>query len=222
MISVEYIQHCGDDLMVVDAARVSFAKKSELECIDNVKGAYALKNKDERLIRYLAREDHKSPFNHNFVTMRIKAPIFVARQLQKHEYMPWNEVSRRYVDTDIELFHPEFWRAKAEDKKQGSGEPMELSLEAEQSYEESWRASLRAYEALLKDGVSPEMARNALPMSLMTEWIWSGTLFAWAKMCGLRLREDTQYESRLVAEKAEDVLSELFPVAWESLRMYAE
>lgn len=222
MISVEYIQHCGDDLMVVDAARVSFAKKSELECIDNVKGDYALKSKDERLIRYLAREDHKSPFNHNFVTMRIKAPIFVARQLQKHEYMPWNEVSRRYVDTDIELFHPEFWRAKAEDKKQGSGEPMELSLEAEQAYEESWRASLRAYEALLKDGVSPEMARNALPLSLMTEWIWSGTLFAWAKMCGLRLREDTQYESRLVAEKAEDVLSELFPVAWESLRMYAE
>ena len=116
MISVEYIQHCGDDLMVVDAARVSFAKKSELECIDNVKGEYALKSKDERLIRYLAREDHKSPFNHNFVTMRIKAPIFVARQLQKHEYMPWNEVSRRYVDTDVELFHPQFWRSKAEDK----------------------------------------------------------------------------------------------------------
>ena len=215
-IEVTYRQHCGDDLMVVDAARVSFNKRSAWE------EDMTLPLRDERLIRYLARDNHKSPFNHTFITMHVKAPVFVARQLVKHEYMPWNEVSRRYVDTDIDLYQPQDWRARSADKKQGSGDNMDLSVYAETSYEEAWRATLRAYQHLLDAGVCPEQARMILPASLMTEWYWSGTLFAWAKMCGLRLKDDTQYETRLVAEQAEDIISELFPVSWEALRMFEE
>ena len=120
MIEVTYVDHMGNDLSVVNAARVSFGKKSKLECIDMVKGKYVLNNKDAKLIKYLAKHNHKSPFNHSFVTFHVKAPIFVARQLVKHEYMPWNEISRRYVDEEPELYEAPTWRGRSADKKQGS------------------------------------------------------------------------------------------------------
>ena len=218
MIEVTYIDHMGTDLSVVNAARVSFGKKHE-----------EFKDKDIGLIRYLAKHNHKSPFNHTFATFHVKAPVFVARQLVKHEYMPWNEISRRYVDEEPEFYQPEEWRGRSADKKQGSegsvgmidvGGKFPLSPTTIQSLSDG--KSLEAYRNFIAAGVCPEQARMVLPQSMMTEWFWSGSLFAFAKMCGLRLKDDTQYETRVVAEKVEDEMMKLFPVSWEALRMYAE
>ena len=218
MIEVTHIDHMGSDLSVVNAARVSFGKKHE-----------EFQDKDTGLIRYLAKHNHKSPFNHAFTTFHVKAPIFVARQLVKHEYMPWNEISRRYVDEEPEFYQPEEWRGRSADKKQGSegsvgmidvGGKFPLSPTTIQSLSDG--KSLEAYRNFIAAGVCPEQARMVLPQSMMTEWYWSGSLFAFAKMCGLRLKDDTQYETRVVAEKIEDKMRKLFPVSWEALRMYAE
>ncbi len=126
MIKVTYIDHMGDDLSVVNAARVSFGKKSELECIDMVKGVYVLSHKDTKLIKYLAKHRHTSPFGHAFATFHVKAPMFVARQLVKHKFLRWNEISRRYVDEEPEFYEPDEWRGRSKDKKQGSSGVLEL------------------------------------------------------------------------------------------------
>lgn len=218
MIEATYIDHMGSDLSVVNAARVSFGKKSEWVPRIHYGEELVLKPKDARLIRFLAKHNHKSPFNHTFVTFHVKAPVFVARQLVKHEYMPWNEISRRYVDDEPEFYQPDEWRGRSADKKQGS--EGEVKSNANVFYHNM--QSLMVYKQLLDEGVAPEQARMILPQSMMTEWYWSGTLFAFAKMCGLRLKEDTQAETRVVAEKIEDVMMKLFPVSWEALRMYEE
>ena len=222
MIQVTYIDHMGSDLSVVNSARVSFGKKSkslgEVGIGDDPIMVPVLHDTDVRLIRYLAKHNHKSPFNHAFATFHVKAPIFVARQLQKHEYMPWNEISRRYVDEEPELYEAPIWRGRAEDKKQGSYGEVESNANV-LYYNKN---ALMMYKQLLDEGVAPEQARMVLPQSMMTEWYWSGTLFAFAKMCGLRLKEDTQAETRIVAEKIEDVMIKLYPVSWEALRMYEE
>ena len=217
MIKATYINHMGDDLTVVNSARVSFGKQSKLECIDMVKGKFILSAKDKKLIQYLAKHNHKSPFNHAFATFHVKAPVFVARQLVKHEYMPWNEISRRYVDSEPEFYVPELWRKRSADKKQGSEGTIEIDQDCREVFD-----CARLYTRLLGEGVCPEQARMVLPQSMMTEWYWSGSLFAFAKMCGLRLKDDSQYETRLVAEQVEDVMMKLFPASWEALRMYAE
>ena len=230
MIEVTYVNHMGDDLSVVNAARVSFGKKSDYMPRVHNGEAKVLQHKDDRLIKYLAREKHKSPFNHAFATFHVKAPVFVARQLVKHEYMPWNEISRRYVDDEPEFYVPEVWRGRSEDKKQGSEGVVEdvfTKICTGESYGEyhfmDYRSAAKAmYKELMLQGVCPEQARMVLPQSMMTEWYWSGSLFAFAKMCGLRLKEDTQAETRIVAEKVEDVMTKLFPVSWEALRMYEE
>ena len=215
MIEVTYIDHMGNDLSVVNAARVSFGKKSKLECIDMVKGKYVLNNKDAKLINYLAKYKHKSPFNHTFVTFHVKAPIFVARQLVKHEYMPWNEISRRYVDDEPEFYQPEEWRGRSEDKKQGSdGVINDIRPSVAQNMVEDCRQN---YNYLLAKGVSPEQARMVLPQSTMTEWYWSGTLYAFAKMCQLRCAKDTQQESREVAMQVSEYMEKLFPASWDAL-----
>jgi thymidylate synthase (FAD) len=177
-----------------------------------------LQYKDDRLIKYLAKHKHKSPFNHTFTTFHVKAPVFVARQLVKHEYMPWNEISRRYVDNKPEFYHPEEWRGRSADKKQGSDGTVKSNANVPYFND----TMLGVYTQLLDEGVAPEQARMVLPQSMMTEWYWSGTLYAFAKMCGLRLKEDTQAETRIVAEKIEDVMAKLYPVSWEALRMYEE
>src|SRR6056300_1438217 len=120
MIEVTYVNHMGDDLSVVNAARVSFGKKSDYMPRVHMGEPKVLQYKDDRLIKYLAKHNHKSPFNHTFTTFHVKAPVFVARQLVKHEYMPWNEISRRYVDDEPELYTPDVWRGRSADKKQGS------------------------------------------------------------------------------------------------------
>jgi thymidylate synthase (FAD) len=218
MIKVTYVDHMGSDLSVVNAARVSFGKKSDwLPRVHNGE-AKVLSAKDCRLIAYLAKHKHKSPFNHTFATFHVKAPIFVARQLQKHEYMPWNEISRRYVDDEPEFYTPTNWRGRSEDKKQGSSG--EIFTDVSPNY--AYTAARETYRNLLMDGVAPEQARMVLPQSMMTEWYWSGTLHAFEKMCGLRLKDDVQEETRQVAEAIEDFMMELYPTSWEALRMYAD
>ena len=183
-MKVEYIDHMGSDLSVVNAARVSFDKESwwdEDELFD-----YVLKPADARLIGYLASHGHWSPFAHTSISMRWKAPIFVARQLVKHQVgLTWNEVSRRYVKTEPELWWPEKWRKAAENVKQGSSD--------EEYKEGMWCAVLEDsklwskkavedYSKLIEQGMCPEQARMFLPQHVLTEWIWTGSLYAWVRM----------------------------------------
>jgi thymidylate synthase (FAD) len=210
-ITAFYVQHAGSDLMVVNSARVSFGKRSEME--DDPWGPPKLKEDDARLIRYLAKHNHISPFNHTWVTFQCRAPMFVARQLQKHEYMPWNEISRRrYTTENIEFYTPEVWRGKSADKKQGSDGVVDVGDWGDANW-----ACLTAYNDLLDMGVAPEQARMVLPQSMYTEWFWSGTVGAIAKMCNLRCKPDTQAETRIVADQISDKMKELFPVSWEAL-----
>jgi thymidylate synthase (FAD) len=231
MIEVTYIDHMGSDLSVVNAARVSFGKKSECEETRWVEmGDWSgdmpvVNERDSKLIKYLAREKHYSPFNHTYVTFHVKAPIFVARQLVKHEYMPWNEISRRYVDEEPEFYVPDVWRGRSADKKQGSEgvvEVMDAYFHADELGNTISEVTLDLYHNLLAEGVAPEQARMVLPQSMMTEWYWSGTMKAVHKMCSLRCKPDTQYESRLVAEAIDDKMAKLFPVSWEALRAYED
>jgi thymidylate synthase (FAD) len=211
----------GSDLSVVNAARVSFGKKSEADywvhyeyenktCNGDL--IALLNERDRKLVRYLARHKHMSPFGHAFLSFHVKAPIFVARQLVKHKFLRWNEISRRYVDGDPEFYVPDVWRGRSEDKKQGSSGDLDWDHEPYSN-----EACLRNYNFLLDNGVAPEQARMALPQSTMTEWYWSGSLDAFADMCRLRCAPDTQYESRLVADQISAVAGELFPVSWGAL-----
>lgn len=217
-IEVTYVNHCGTDLDVVNAARVSFHKESEWDGERNQYGMLIdprLSVADQRLIRYLASHKHFSPFNHAFLSFRIKAPIFVARQLVKHKFMPWNEVSRRYVDEEPEFYFPEYWRAKAENVKQGSGEHIQDKFESLQA-KTVCEDAVSVYNDLLKT-VAPEQARMVLPQNTMSEWIWSGTLGAFCDMLRLRLDPHTQYESQLVAQKIYDEVIKLFPFSTRAL-----
>jgi len=225
-ITATYIDHMGTDLSVVNAARVSFGKKSEYiySGVDtNGPPEKALHQRDVKLIRYLAKHKHISPFGHAFASFHVRAPIFVARQLVKHSYLRWNEVSRRYVDDEPEFYKPDVWRGRSADKKQGSEgvvDPRKIdwALHFHDEYTTHYtQVALHTYESLLQEGVAPEQARMVLPQSTMTEWYWSGSLDAFASMCHLRCKPDTQYESRLVADQINKEMAKLFPVSWEAL-----
>ena len=212
-IEVTYIDHMGSDLSVVNAARVSFRKKSEWLPRVHAGEAKKLSQKDLNLIKYLAKHKHISPFGHAFASFHVKAPVFVARQLVKHSFLRWNEVSRRYVDDEPEFYVPDEWRGRSADKKQGSEGQVKSNFGVEYYHEKAWQA----YDQLLNEGVCPEQARMVLPQSMMTEWYWSGSLDALARMCQLRCAKDTQYESRVVAMQISSHMEELFPVSWEAL-----
>lgn len=233
-IQVTLIDSMGSDLSVVNAARVSFHKESgwewDEEFLEYKQGV--LKPSDAKLINYLAKHKHFSPFNHTYISMRIKAPIFVARQLVKHKFMPWNEVSRRYVDEEPEFYWPEVWRAKADNVKQGSAEkPAEYMKELQWDGTEGYpcdfpvenlvlndlNQTIMWYKDMVDNGVCAEQARMILPQNMMTEWIWSGTLGAWCDMLRLRLDPHTQYESRIVATKAREIIEPIFPVSVKAL-----
>jgi thymidylate synthase (FAD) len=203
----------GTDLTVANAARVSFGKKSEMDSSDPW-GPPFLKVKDAKLIRYLAEHKHISPFGHCFASFHIKAPLFVARQLVKHKFLRWNEISRRYVDHKPEFYQPTEWRGRSVDAKQGSEGVTYPDPDIISFYEHT---ALRSYNELLEHGVCPEQARMVLPQSMMTEWYWSGSLDAFADMCKLRYADDTQAETREVAEYIAGEMYELFPVSWEAL-----
>ena len=229
MIKATYIDHMGSDLSVVNAARVSFGKKSDwdLSPVDYSEGVSfkgypntpykKLKQGDKRLIQYLALHKHISPFGHAFASFHVKAPVFVARQLVKHKFLRWNEVSRRYVDDEPEFYLPDVWRGRSSDKKQGSDGVVDMWYDELSFIEQTHTQTLDAYNTLLHIGVAPEQARMVLPASLLTEWIWSGSLDAFASMCHLRCKPDTQEETRKVADQISGKMSELFPVSWAAL-----
>lgn len=229
MIKVDLIDHMGSDLSVANAARVSFDKESWWDEWRDEEYPWELIRKlserDTKLISYLAKHNHWSPFAHCFASFRISAPVFVARQLQKHTVgLAWNEVSRRYVDTDPTFYTPTTWRKRAENVKQGSSDEAvdwdELFLTTGQhwvSLDEFHRDALRLYKTMLALGVASEQARMVLPQSMMTEWIWSGSLMAFARVCNLRLDSHAQYETQLVAKGISEHMAELFPVSWKVL-----
>ena len=213
MINVTYKGSMGNDLTVVNAARVSFGKESEwdYEESDGYSFKQHMKLKDKKLIKYLAKHKHISPFGHCFASFHVKAPVFVARQLVKHKFLRWNEISRRYVDSEPEFYEPDVWRGRSLDKKQGSAGTVTVS---DNGFNE---IAMTEYEFLLDVGVCPEQARMVLPQSMMTEWYWSGSLDAFADMCNLRCKSDTQYETQLVAWDIYYQMKDLFPVSWMAL-----
>ena len=227
-MKAELLDYMGSDLTVVNAARVSFDKQSDWADVyyeDDRKHpkfnelCFELSDKDGKLIRYLAKHNHWTPFGHCYATFRIKAPIFVARQLGKHQVgLVWNEVSRRYVDSEPEFYVPETWRKRAENVKQGSSdEAHENSRYFSETFVSLFSRMQDFYEGLLLQGVCPEQARMVLPQSMMTEWWWSGSLAAFARVCKLRLDPHTQKETRDVAAMIDAELANVFPVSWEAL-----
>ena len=217
-IEVTYIDHMGSDLSVVNAARVSFGKQSEWMPRVHNGEAKVLQFKDAKLVKYLAKHKHISPFGHAFASFHVKAPVYVARQLVKHKFLRWNEISRRYVDDDPEFYVPEVWRGRSADKKQGS--EGEVSTNANIVYHNN--VMLGLYKQQLAEGVCPEQARGILPQSMMTEWYWSGSLDAFADMCNLRCKPDTQFETQIVANLISKSMSTFFPVSWKALRANEE
>jgi len=203
-VEVELIDHMGSDLSVVNAARVSFAK---------VHKKFDEKS-DTGLINYLAKHNHWSPFGHASMQFHIKAPVFVARQLVKHQVgLTWNEVSRRYVNTEVEFYEPTEWRLAAENKKQGSSEET-----VKYSISSAHKFAKQCYENMLNLGIAPEMARMVLPQSMYTEWYWSGTLYAFARVCNLRCKPDAQKETQNVGWGIDKPARKLFPASWHALR----
>jgi len=200
----------GNDKTVVDAARVSFAKTA-----DNYTEA-----QNEKLIQYLARHNHWTPFGHAQATFHIEAPIFVARQLVKHQVgLVWNEVSRRYVDDKPRFFSPSSWRPRSQDKKQGSDKHDIIPdmRQAWKVYESAIHNISKTYGILLEMGVAPEQARMVLPQSMMTEWYWTGSLAAWSRVCRLRVSDDAQAETERIALDISREMKQLFPVSWTAL-----
>ena len=208
VIHVSRMDSMGSDLTVANAARVSFAKHKE-----------ELDEGDEKLIKFLAVHGHWSPFSHVFMQFKIDAPIFVARQLQKHQVgLAWNEVSRRYVDSEPEFYSPDEWRRRATDKKQGSmSEPVPSQKVVNSIKKEYDTVALDCYNRLLKLKVCPEQARMLLPQDMMTSWYWSGSVYAFSRVCNLRLKEDAQAETREVAELISNSCAIIFPISWKHL-----
>lgn len=228
-MNVDYIDHMGSDLTVVNAARVSFNKESAYEIEGDIHGDwnYALVEGDKKLLRYLATHAHWTPFSHPQITLRVKAPIFVARQLFKHKVgFTENEVSRRYVDDSPEFFSPKEWRGRPTNgAKQGSSEDVIETIiyqgtigrwetEIDDIVSNHNEASLNLYTSLIEGGVAPEQARMVLPQSMYTEWYWTASLAAYARMCRQRLDSHAQGETREVAQMISDIIQPLFPVSW--------
>lgn len=216
-IKVEYSDHMGSDLSISNAARVSFNKVGE-----------ELTERDAKLIKYLADHKHMTPFRHNQIQIRCEAPIFLVRQLGKHQAgLSWNEVSRRYVKTTPEFYIPDEWRAAPEGSiKQGSSantitEILDIegdySLDIKETYSWAMEGLLELYELMLKNNVAPEMARMVLPQSMMTQWMWTGNLLSFAHVYKERSSEGAQIEAREFAKKLDEVIRPLFPVAWAAL-----
>lgn len=202
--TVEYIDHMGSDLSPVNAARVSFNKRK-----------MTFDEADAKLLNYLASHNHWTPFGHAFLSIRVAAPIFVARQLVKHQVgLCWNEVSRRYVD-DAPEFASMTWRLAAANVKQGSAGQADADIQR-QANEKFWHAievCHDAYLGLLELGIAPEQARAVLNLNTMTEWIWSGSLMAFIRVCMLRLDPHAQKETAEVAQQIYLILHDHFPVS---------
>lgn len=213
---------------VVNAARVSFAKEAS---------NYTDKQ-NERLISYLARHSHWTPFAHAFISLRFKAPIAIHAQCVKHQIgFAMNTVSRRYVSDEPEYFLPTF-RKKAKNIKQGSGEVITTidasgsvsddktngiwsirrnQAELQEIYSDFLEEAIALYNEFVYLGVAPEQARFILPQGVMTEWVWSGSLQAFARFYNQRIDPHAQQEIRQLAEQVDDIISPLFPISWQAL-----
>jgi len=220
-MQVTLLDHMGDDLSVVNAARCSFGKRKETNEFSEVKYGTNLEkiakiakldDADTKLINYLAKNGHWTPFSHTTLQFHIKAPMFVARQLGKHQVgLTWNEISRRYVDTEPEFYNPTQWRLRAENVKQGSSdESIELNIDEFNNH------CLKMYNDLLNKGIAPEMCRMVLPQNTMTEWWWTGSVYAFVRICKLRLDPHAQWETRQVAQLIYDECKKIFPVSWKA------
>ena len=206
-MKVDLIDSMGSDLTVVNAARVSYDKTSS-----------QLSDKDIKLIHYLANHNHWSPFSHAFLQFRIKAPIFVARQLGKHQVgLSWNEVSRRYVDTPPEFYMPEKWRGRPENSKQGSDGEAKSQYFPDLYNKDIVELASENYRKMVVQGVAPEMARMILPQNTYTEWYWSGSLYSFARVCHLRLDKASQFEVQEIARQLSAHCNTLFPHSWNAL-----
>ena len=213
-MKVELVDKMGSDLTVVNAARVSFNKHHD-----------ELDTSDENLIKYLAKHGHWTPFGHPQMQFRVSAPIFVARQLVKHQVgLVWNEVSRRYVDYTPELFEVEEgkWSGKPKHAKQGSEGYMYLPPLLDMTVEMHNGWALDLYKKLINEGVAPEQARMVLPLSTYTEWYWTGSLSAFARVCNLRLSPDAQEETQEIARQLARHCAKLFPISWKYLVQYTK
>jgi thymidylate synthase (FAD) len=217
--SVELVDSMGSDLNVVNAARVSFHKESDWDAAHiTQENQFQLNDKDQKLIAYLARHNHWTPFAHAFLSFRIKAPIFVARQLVKHQVgLAWNEVSRRYVDDEPEFWFPKVWRGKPVNAKQGSNGVFDDSGQLNIDVQHVLQSALDMYLYMVEDGAAPEQARMVLPQNMMTEWIWSGSLAAFARVCKLRLDPHAQAETREIAEHIQRLVPKEFEHSWKAL-----
>ena len=207
-MKVEYVDHMGGDVNVVNAARVSFAKEvSEFDL-----------EKDSKLINYLAKHNHFTPLAHTSVTIRVKAPIFMARQFVKHQIgLVWNEESRRYIDDEPEFYIPSVLRGRPVNAKQGSGDDLVSSDLLTQMIITESKNCLDLYERLLEGNVAPEQARMVLPQNTMTNWMWTGSLVALSRVVKLRTDSHAQKEAQELAELIGDVVSPLYPVSWKAL-----
>lgn len=213
MIKAELINHMGSDITVVNSARVSFNKES----YPNTEGQ--LLDADHRLINYLARHNHFTPFTHPQITLRESVPIFVARQRFKHVIgFTYNEVSRRYVDDTPEFFTPAVWRGRPEGSlKQGSAGVIQHNLAAVDRYTGFLAEAKAVYEDMLAMGVAPEQARMVLPQSMVTSYYVTGSLAAFARAFTLRADFHAQAEIQYLAQQWDEILSPLYPVSWAAL-----
>lgn len=212
-MEVTYLDHMGSDLTCVNAARVSFGKRKD-----------AFDERDARLIAYLVKHGHVLPFRHPQVSFHFKAPVFVARQLVKHQVgMSWSEISRRYVTGDPEFYQPEMLRAAAADKKQGS---QDVEAPYADTNTSDWRVlhrlALETYRVFISRGVAPEQARMVLPVSHYTEWHWTGSLLAWAQVWKQRTEAHAQRETQDCVRLIGPTMEWLFPVSWPALTATVE
>ena len=225
-INVSLLDYCGSDEAVANAARVSFGSFGDWNSIPE---GYT-KERSDKLIRYLAAHKHTSPFRQNSVTVRCEAPIFLARQLMKHQAgLTWGEISMRYCDKPVGFFYPEEWRSRPpKSLKQGSGEGVVEVLHRgderyswaetiKESYFDFIGTALELYEDMLRNNVAPEMARMVLPQSMLTQWVWTGNIMAFAHCYNLRSKDNAQVEARVFADALDKVIAPLFPVSWAAL-----
>ncbi|WP_130906884.1 FAD-dependent thymidylate synthase [Pseudomonas sp. Sample_16] len=224
-MKAQYVDHMGSDLSVVNAARVSFDKTSEWDWIDDDLGGYpVLKDVDARLIRYLARHNHWTPFAHTSVTLRMQAPVPIRTQCFKHKQgLVENEESRRYINSTPELYVPSVFRSKPEGSaKQGSAGDHPRSHEWRQQYRMAGEFAIRLYEDMIRDGVCPEQARFVLPQGCEVNWIWTGNVYAFANFYLKRTDPHAQQEIQRLAHEVGSIIEPLFPITWAALTRLEE
>jgi thymidylate synthase (FAD) len=200
----------GSDLEIANAARRSFDTEHEVWQVA-----------DARLVAFLVREGHWLPFRHPQLSFDCAVPVFVARQLGKHQVgMSWSEVSRRYKTEGIEFWEPEEWRGRPpENIKQGTGEPLSMGAQADASriIQRVHTFTFWAYKRLLDLGVAPEQARSVLPQSMIVKYTWTGSLLAWLHLIKERNHPNAQQETTQFAELIMEEVAERFPVTWAAI-----